>query len=749
MSFNAFAIPSELRAYPNWVLWKFVNIGKEKLTKVPFHPQGFKASVNDKATWSTFDDCFNMYSLGGYDGLGFMFSDSPYAGIDLDDAQGDKEIYDKQLKVFHEFDSYSEVSPSGKGLHIIIRGAVPSGRRRQQIEIYSSGRFFTMTGNVYADKPIADRQDILSMLWSQMSETQSASINPDKSQSLSDVQVIDQALNAANGEKFAILNRGEWQKLYSSQSEADFAYIDIIAFYSRNKAQIKRMFLTSPLGQRDKAKRKDYVEGMINRAFDKMPPDIDFDSLNQNFESVKRGLNKTVAKKINDFELTVPPGLMGEIAQFVYQSAPRPVEQIAIAAAIGLMAGICGRAYNYSGTGLNQYILTLAKTGRGKEAAAIGIDRLMNAIKSICPTSPSFRGPGIINSGQALTKYLNTTSKCFVSVLGEFGITIDRISSPYANSADKMLYQALLDLYNKSGHGQTYQPSIYSKKEDNVGMTQSPAVTILGESTHKLFYGSLNEDMISAGLLPRFLIIEYNGDRVPLNENHINVVPTFNLTDRLSSLIAHVETIMRDNKVVNVGIENDALAALRKFDKKADSLINATSDDAIAELWNRAHMKTMRLSALIAVGVNPFHPVITIDHVEWAKGLVQNDIRTLSTKFESGEIGKSTSENKQVKEVLRMVREYYNRDWDYIKKYSNSQAMHIAHVMPAQYFSKRLSGTTAFNDGKTRASLAITSCLQLLVNTDVLREVPRNQLRDAYKTEQKCYVVNDFTILQD
>jgi len=53
---------------------------------------------------------------------------------------------------------------------------------------------------------------------------------------------------------------------------------------------------------------------------------------------------------------------LGEIAHFIYNAAPRQVEEVAIAGAIGLLSGICGRSYNVSGTGLNQYILLLAKT---------------------------------------------------------------------------------------------------------------------------------------------------------------------------------------------------------------------------------------------------------------------------------------------------------------------------------------------------------------------------------------------------
>src|SRR6185295_15015589 len=81
------------------------------------------------------------------------------------------------------------------------------------------------------------------------------------------------------GDKFVKLLKGEWQDLYSSQSEADFAFIDILAFYTQNRVQLTRLFRSSPLGFRDKAKRNDYVSGMIHRSFDRMLPLLDFDGL--------------------------------------------------------------------------------------------------------------------------------------------------------------------------------------------------------------------------------------------------------------------------------------------------------------------------------------------------------------------------------------------------------------------------------------------------------------------------------------
>lgn len=758
-------IPEELRLLPNWVLWKLVSVEGKKPTKAPYHPNGYQVGAINPKGWVTFEIAFNAFQLGGYDGLGFVFTNTEYAGIDLDDpsflddgiANPNYQIdITRQIKIAQEFNSYSEVSPSGKGLHIIVKGSVPVGinNRKANIEVYSTGRYFTMTGIVHNNKPIADYHDLLNQLWAQIGgmvfNSFQSKINADEVDT--DEVIINRASVAVNGEKFLKLHNGEWQSIYSTQSEADFAYVDMIAFYTQNRNQIERIFKNSKL-MRDKVnKNKKYLPKMINDAFDKIPDPVDLENLKN---SVSKAINGSVFQSVestahNSISVnsspTPPPGLLGEIASFIYQASPRPVPEISLAAAIGLMAGVCGRAYNISGTGLNQYVLVLAKTGRGKEAAASGIDKLMNAIRPLVPTSTRFRGPGIINSGQALTKYINIGSNCFVSVLGEFGITIDRISNPYANSADKMLYSNLLDLYNKSGYGQTFQPAIYSKKEDSVGITESPAVTILGESTHKLFYGSLNEDMISAGLLPRFLIIEYNGDRVDLNESHISAMPSFVLTERFAGLVAQCETIMAANKVTNVGSTDEAAKMLRDFDKSSTAKINA-NEDVIAELWNRAHMKVLRLSALIAVGVNSIEPVIIPEYVTWSIDLIQNDIKMLSSKFETGEIGKHAGEHKQQKELVRMIKDYYKRDWEYISKYTKEELMHKQHIIPYGYFNKRLSPHPAFNnDTRFKASIALQTAIQLLVSTDKLREVGHLELK-PFNTRQKCYVLNDMDLL--
>jgi hypothetical protein len=761
-------IPQELRALKQWCLWRYEDVGAAKPTKVPYTVQGKLASVTDPSTWTSFQEAFNAVQLGASSGIGFIFtSDDPYTFIDLDDAEGDSSILERHLKVYHEFDSYSEVSPSGKGLHIIVKGKVPAGRRRSKIEIYPSLRYATMTGNVYNNKLIInDRQALLTQLWEQMGSgpvAQSMYRGDDK-EAYDDKTIVERATSAINGDKFHKLSSGDWRDHYASQSEADFAFIDIVAFYTQNRNQITRIFRASKLGERDKAKRQDYVTGMINRSFDRMLPPIDFDGMKNALEDKLSKTNGNVAQSVEPaahnsigagsspaIPTTLPPGLLGELASFIYSAAPRPVPEVALAAAIGLMAGITGRAYNISGTGLNQYVLLLAMTGAGKEAAASGINKLMNTIKMQVPTSTGFIGPSEISSGSALFKYLGNQSQSFISMLGEFGLRLQQMSSPNANGSEVSLRRMFLDLYNKSGYSEILHASVYSDKANNTSAVPSPSFSILGESTPERFYGALNEDMISEGLLPRFLLIEYKGNRPPLNEAHTSVIPSFSLVEKLAALAAQCETVNHSNprRVINVLSTPEASKLLHDFDKFADTKINSSNKEVIRQLWNRAHIKVLKLSALIAVGENMVEPTINEAAMNWAANVVCNDIAALTERFEAGEIGSNSFEVKQANEIIRVISDYVKSPYEKAEKYMQfkSPQMHNDKVIPYGYLNKRLAAVAAFRNDKAQATFAIKRAIQNLIDADRIKELGKIWINDKYGTSQRCFAVNDLSIL--
>jgi putative DNA primase/helicase len=141
------SIPEELKARSQWVVWEAVG---EKPDKVPYSARtDRKASSTDLMTWSTFEEALQAYKKDEYAGLGFMFSSGdPYTGIDLDncvDEEGEIALW--ALEIARYFDSYTELSATGSGLHVIVRGDVPN-RRKGGVEVYSSKRFFTVTGHI-------------------------------------------------------------------------------------------------------------------------------------------------------------------------------------------------------------------------------------------------------------------------------------------------------------------------------------------------------------------------------------------------------------------------------------------------------------------------------------------------------------------------------------------------------------------------------------------------------------------------
>jgi putative DNA primase/helicase len=143
-------IPEELKRRPQWVNWRAVKKPDGRLDKVPYTPgTSRKASSTDLMTWGTFEEAID--GLDRFDGIGFVFcSADPYVGVDLDNCIDPEtgEVAVWAMQIIEGLDSYTELSPSGKGVHIIAKGNIPSSGRRGLFEMYRENRFLTMTGHL-------------------------------------------------------------------------------------------------------------------------------------------------------------------------------------------------------------------------------------------------------------------------------------------------------------------------------------------------------------------------------------------------------------------------------------------------------------------------------------------------------------------------------------------------------------------------------------------------------------------------
>lgn len=248
------AIPPELRDRRQWVGWRLAERGAAKPTKEPLRPfNGARASTTDPFTWGTFEQALDC---PGADGVGFVFSqDDPYVGVDLDGcrdpASGEIEVWAQEF--ISRLNSYTEISPSGTGVHVLVRGSIPGDRRRKgNVEIYSEGRYFTMTGRHLAGTPITIEERT-----PQIAKFHEAVFGPQDVQgaasprplhlSLTDEELISRASDAANGAKFRALWSGNTSE-YASASEADLALCSLLAFWTGPDAQrIDRLFRSSAL----------------------------------------------------------------------------------------------------------------------------------------------------------------------------------------------------------------------------------------------------------------------------------------------------------------------------------------------------------------------------------------------------------------------------------------------------------------------------------------------------------------------
>lgn len=712
-------IPAELRKLDQWVCCR--------PDKIPLDPRtGKRAGVTDHATWGTFEQ-----AIASQLWTGFVLNSDPYTVIDLDDkgnlTRDQQDVHARILSAFS--DTYIERSISGKGFHIWCRGRIPEAIKRDSVEIYTQDRYMICTGDVAKDNPIVDKQRLLEQLAGEMRPRPTSSF-ADQAASLSDDDIWRMASTAANADKFIGLCEGQWQAMgYPSQSEADEALLSILAFYSKSNEQCKRMFLQTGLGERKKAHRPDYLDRSLVRVRSTEIAPVDLSMLASPVNPA------TIAGNAKAFSR--PPGIVGDVADYIYASAARPVAEIALAGAIALVAGVVGRAYNISGSGLNQYIVVLAPTGTGKEDATKGIDRLISAVRQIVPSIDTFIGPRTFASGQGLASTLET-QPCFLAILGEFAHTLKQLCDASANSSQTNLHQALLDLYNKSGAGSVFRSTAHSDRDKNKKSVLSPAVSILGESTPAKFFDSLSVDQIDTGLIPRFSIIEYNGPCVPLNSARC-APPSSDLVNRFATLAASALRVqLNDVARYQVEVDADAEKLLSDFEVSSTAAVNSISSDEVARyLWSRAHLKALRMAGLLAVGDNPGYPTVTPVHAQWSIDFVIRDVEGTAAHYRSGSVG--IGDHRLSHEVREAFASYLTLNPQQRLGYKVPKGLLDKPIAPHGYFVRRLQKRAPFQQDKRGADKALTDTLNSLVAAGELMRIPPQQAATQFGSTMALY----------
>jgi predicted P-loop ATPase len=168
-SLDAGAVPQDLAARKQWLVWRYENKpGQAKPAKMPYYVSGRKragtqGSDADRAALETLDIALKKAASGNWGGIGFAFLPGDgLIGIDLDrviEAEGGK-IKQGAQRIIDSCASYTEYSPSGTGVHIIVRGELEKVEKDNGIgvEIFAGRQYFTFTAKLFPGAPATVNQ---------------------------------------------------------------------------------------------------------------------------------------------------------------------------------------------------------------------------------------------------------------------------------------------------------------------------------------------------------------------------------------------------------------------------------------------------------------------------------------------------------------------------------------------------------------------------------------------------------------
>lgn len=397
-------VPVELRELSQWICWRFKDRdGKE--TKVPVSPgTGVEVDVKDDSHWVSFERAIDRAGVrNDIDGIGFAFRDGGgLVGIDLDDCLTGGQLSEFARSVVQRFaGTYAEVSPSGEGLKLWVRGEVPiapdkTGQKnpKRGLEVYCRGRYFTVTGRRWIDESsgrhadsepaVVDFGDKLGEWFREMFPEKSAAVAVETRKVQPaflqhDVnEIVRRASEARNGEKFRQLFDGDLSGYSDDHSSADQALCNLLAFWcGRDAGLMDQVFRASGL-MREKWERADYRGATIAKAIE---------SCQETYQGSAQAVMSTGGEKVDQAWEPLIPITAPDPPEILPEDLPFPLSQfageltaasetpgaLAVMGVLGVLAVCVQKRFRVQNDGqhseqLSLYLLSAAMPGERKSS---------------------------------------------------------------------------------------------------------------------------------------------------------------------------------------------------------------------------------------------------------------------------------------------------------------------------------------------------------------------------------------------
>jgi putative DNA primase/helicase len=334
-------IPNELKELKQWVCYQ-ARPRNGKITKVPIDPSsGIAINIQDNKNWLSFEDALQyMCNMKNVSGIGFVFTETdPYVGIDIDNCIDENGEWNEVAQMVYEHlknDGYVEYSPSGRGLHIIIKGRKQSNKSKNTdlgIEMYSQDRYFTVTGNAINQvdqiKNAAGLRIIEELYFTEKGELQMTNMTV-----MTEEQILERMFKSENGYEIQRLFDGDTSMYGGDESRADLALCNYLAFYTGKDAFLMdKLFRMSGLyrkkwDERHAADGRTYGQMTIEKAISGTVNVYDFNYHNEKKENrTPEIITAQNSQTDNELPWYVPTGnggnkkfMPGVLAQHLAQS---------------------------------------------------------------------------------------------------------------------------------------------------------------------------------------------------------------------------------------------------------------------------------------------------------------------------------------------------------------------------------------------------------------------------------------------
>ena len=751
-------LPEPLRALDQWVC-----ADDEKQPRNA--KNGGFAAVDNPLTWTSFSQACKVAIANGWD-IGFVLATTdPFTIVDLDNKPHNPappSMRKVHQDIINGSETYIERSVSGTGYHVIVEGMTIKPIKTDWIEMYSSHRFMICTGYAIKDLPVADGAPLIDLIEQHFRKASDEFIDLDADlldfiegvEELPDDEIIRRGMEAENSDKFASLWEGNLDYYNGDHSRADNALLNLLCFLTPHNEQVRRIFRQSKLYRPTQRNRSG--DGYLNRSiitwraenppldmskFDLMAPEqhgsaqaVAIDDEPEPIKapsipkvpaqlSVPSAIPKAPAQAAAKPSI-FPPGILGELAQHIFENAYIPMAESALVATLGYAAGLIGRGFHINGLGLNQYMCLLAESGEGKEGGKKGIRRFHKLVYANVPSAVHAIGSADFSAGVSLAKSL-AEHPCFLGIAGELGVTLRGLLDPRANQNTRDLKRAFTDGWSESGPDGVMNGRKYSDRTKDAGDVQRPCLSIIGESVASHFYGALSADVINDGFIPRWNVLEHDGTFGEVNRN--DPAPfADSLVERFQDLFVASKTTQDSNMMTKVTLAHDAKVAFHQFEDgiraKARSM---PSEHPLKAILNRTNEKALKFAALLAACENPHIPMVTLEMATWSMQFVSKCDGFMTSRFEDGSVGEGEDNFDGL--IRKFIRHYQGLDakGKMILKCPKPlvETAAISHSSFASYLKQR----AAFKNHRNGAIKAVEMAIGEALQSGLLVKMPASE----------------------